>query len=155
MRELLKRILIPIYRVPDHSSGHSFETNYWLNSDEIFSEAPVDWGRCRNRVFFWQKDHRFTSQTPPLAESVSTTAMPTASIPPTRRHCASAIAVSKLSDPLAHTKALLRSKLHQWQESEASDPDDDEGRAQLLQEMLAMVTDENVAEIIHHCPLKK
>ncbi len=33
-------------------------------------------------------------------------------------------------------------------ESEANDPDDEEGRNQLLREMLAMVTDENVADII-------
>jgi hypothetical protein len=51
-------------------------------------------------------------------------------------------------DSLADTIALLHAKLRQWQESEINDPDDVEGRAQLLQEMLALVTDANVADII-------
>jgi hypothetical protein len=51
-------------------------------------------------------------------------------------------------NPLANTLASLRLKLRLWQESQVNDPDDEEGRARLLQEMLAMVTDENVAEII-------
>jgi hypothetical protein len=38
--------------------------------------------------------------------------------------------------------------LRQWQESQVNDPDNEAYRAKLLQEMLAMVTDANVAEII-------
>jgi hypothetical protein len=54
----------------------------------------------------------------------------------------------KSSDPLARSLALLRSKLHEWQESETNDPDDEEGRDQLLREMLAVLTDENVAAMV-------
>lgn len=46
---------------------------------------------------------------------------------------------------MTQLKASLRAKIHQWQDF---DPNDDEGREKLLQEMLAMLTDENVAEII-------
>ena len=52
------------------------------------------------------------------------------------------------SDPLASVKASLRAKLQQWRESEIQDPDNEEGRAQLMNEMLAMLTDENIAEIV-------
>lgn len=52
------------------------------------------------------------------------------------------------SDPLVSVEASLRSKLSQWQESRVKNPDDEEGREQLLKEMLALLTDENVAQII-------
>jgi len=52
------------------------------------------------------------------------------------------------SDPLDHTLALLRWKLRQWHDSEINDPDAETERDQLLHEMLALVTDENVAEVM-------
>lgn len=54
----------------------------------------------------------------------------------------------RVPDPLASVEASLRFKLRQWQESEAQDPDNEEGRKQLMNEMLAMLTDENVADIV-------
>jgi len=54
----------------------------------------------------------------------------------------------RLSNATAHTLVSLRDKLRQWQESQVNDPDNEAYRAQSLQEMLAMITDENVAEII-------
>lgn len=55
---------------------------------------------------------------------------------------------SPISNPLASLKASLRVKLQQWRESEIQDPDNEEGRAQLMNDMSAMLTDENVAEIV-------
>lgn len=51
-------------------------------------------------------------------------------------------------DPMNHAVALLRSKLKRWQDSLATNPDDDESQDELMQEMLAMLTDENVAQIV-------
>lgn len=95
--------------------------------------------------FFGQRNRYSTSQTAPAVKSVSPSASPAASI---STDPSATVTLQKPSDPLAHTKASLRSKLHQWRESEANDPDNEEDRARLLQEMLAMLTDENVAEII-------
>jgi hypothetical protein len=49
---------------------------------------------------------------------------------------------------LADTMASLHSKMRLWQESLVTDADDEEDRARLVREMLALVTDENVAEIV-------
>jgi hypothetical protein len=54
-----------------------------------------------------------------------------------------------------NTLASLHAKLRQWQESQVNSPDDVEGRDRLLQEMLAMVTDENVAKIIQSLSAKE
>jgi hypothetical protein len=59
-----------------------------------------------------------------------------------------AVRFARPPNPTANALASLHSKLRFWQESEINDPDDEEGRARSLQEMLAMVTDENVAEIV-------
>jgi hypothetical protein len=53
--------------------------------------------------------------------------------------------VESVPDVLADTMASLRSKMRQ---SLATDADNEDERARLLREMLALVTDENVAEII-------
>src|SRR5579871_2718933 len=53
-----------------------------------------------------------------------------------------------VSDPLADTMASLRAKMRQWHESLLADADDEDERARLLQEMLALITDGNVAEIV-------
>ena len=52
------------------------------------------------------------------------------------------------SNPLASVQASLRAKLQQWHESEIQDSDNAEDRQQLMNEMLALLTDENVAEIV-------
>jgi len=52
------------------------------------------------------------------------------------------------SNELERTLAALRANLQQWRDSEVDDPDNESGRAEWLQEMLAMVTDANVAEIV-------
>ncbi|HLX68769.1 MAG TPA: hypothetical protein VKV04_03990, partial [Verrucomicrobiae bacterium] len=51
-------------------------------------------------------------------------------------------------DPLAATMISLRTKMRQWQDSLMADADNEEERARLLQEMLALVTDENVAQVV-------
>jgi hypothetical protein len=56
--------------------------------------------------------------------------------------------VQRASNPLADRLATLHSKLHQWQDSLIHNPDDEEGRKQLLNEILRMVTDENVVDVI-------
>ena len=53
-----------------------------------------------------------------------------------------------VSDPFADTMASLRVMMRQWHESLVADADNEDERARLLQEMLALVTDENVAEIV-------
>ena len=55
---------------------------------------------------------------------------------------------SKPSQSLADTLALLQTKLRQWQEAHGNGSDDPEGQDRLTQEMLSLVTDENVAEIV-------
>lgn len=76
---------------------------------------------------------------PPMAASVSVDPPP-AAVQVVRR--------LRHFSPLAATLVSLRLKLQQWQESQIDDPDDESGRAELLQAMLAMVTDANVADII-------
>jgi hypothetical protein len=49
---------------------------------------------------------------------------------------------------LADTMSSLRSKMRQWHESLLTDPNNEDERARLLQEMLVFVTDDNVAEIV-------
>ena len=95
-------------------------------------------------IYFRPAARHPASQTAPLAEVTVVSTAPVHFHP----HVVTTLRVTKSFDPLAHSRDLLRSKLRQWQESEINDPDDKEGRAQLLKEMLAMVTDENVAEII-------
>src|SRR5436190_7167725 len=91
--------------------------------------------------FFWQRNWPSSNQTPTPVEFASTISAPSDIV-------SSSLAIQpsrpkKSSDPLARSMALLRSKLYAWQESETNDPDDEEGRDQLLREMLAVVTDEN------------
>jgi hypothetical protein len=49
---------------------------------------------------------------------------------------------------LADHLASIHLKLRQWMESQIRDPDDEEGRSELLAELLSLVTDENVVETI-------
>jgi hypothetical protein len=56
--------------------------------------------------------------------------------------------VPMASNPLTDCLATLHSKLHQWQDSLIHNPDNEDGRKQLLNEMLGMVTDENVVDVI-------
>jgi hypothetical protein len=51
-------------------------------------------------------------------------------------------------NPLAHTLAQLRWKLQQWRAARAEHPDDATDGDRLMQEMLALVTDDNVAAIV-------
>jgi len=94
----------------------------------------------------WSSNHHPVHQSPLLPE------------PPPRSESMNAPKVVKslyvrtpvyvVSDSFTDTMASLRSKMRQWQESLVADPDKEEERARLLQEMLALVTDENVAEIV-------
>lgn len=56
--------------------------------------------------------------------------------------------VHPVPDALADTMAALRAKMLQWHTSLVTDADNEDERARLLQEMLALVTDENVAQIV-------
>lgn len=100
--------------------------------------------------FLWPKNsgpiQQISAQPSPAPASTAaidasvSTDMPQPAIPP-------AAAQTSLN-PLADRLAALRAKLRQWQESQMHDPDDEDGRARLLAEMLGMVTDETVADII-------
>jgi len=54
----------------------------------------------------------------------------------------------KPADPFLLTMDLLRLKLNQWRESQLQDPDNKAYQDQLMKEMLALVTDANVAQIM-------
>lgn len=49
---------------------------------------------------------------------------------------------------LEDTLASIRGKLNLWREGQANGSDDQESQERLMQEMLALITDENVAEIV-------
>jgi hypothetical protein len=53
------------------------------------------------------------------------------------------------TSPLEQLVSALHAKISQYKASEVEDPDDETGRESRLKEMLALVTDANVAEIIH------
>lgn len=103
--------------------------------------------------FLWLKDSRSANQT---SKQVAIAAVQTTPRP--ARHSSTSAdipspmvqpALTQMPlDPLSRRLAVLHSKLRQWRESQIRDPDDEEGRRQLMTELLAMVTDENVVEVI-------
>ena len=104
-------------------------------------------------IILWQKNHPPVSEARVAREIVSEHARPVPPEPfPVPIQVESArpsVDIDSVSSNTAeNTFGLLHLKLRQWRESEIHNPDDEEGREQLLKEMLAMVTDGNVAEII-------
>jgi hypothetical protein len=94
-------------------------------------------------IVFWPWTGHSTTTNQP-AESASATAQPAFSPP-------SPMVTLPAQKPLlsfADTLALLHSKLSQWRETREHGSDDQEGQDRLVKEMLALVTDENVAEIV-------
>jgi hypothetical protein len=97
-------------------------------------------------IFHFGHKHRPSiDKAPALVKSVQA---PTVTIVDPSPAVVQIVHPQKPSNALADTVALIRLKLRQWRESSVNDPDDEIYRAKLLQEMLAMVTDANVAEII-------
>lgn len=98
-------------------------------------------------MYLWQGEWHSPSELAARVESASTPSIPT-------RSADSSVAAFQAppwqspNDPSVQAMASLRSKLRQWQRSEATDPDDEEGRDRLIQTMLATLTDGNVAEIV-------
>jgi hypothetical protein len=100
----------------------------------------------------WQKTlqpiNRISTQpnpAPPIISSPVTSASLSRDISSSMLQSAPA---QRVSIPLADCLATLHSKLRRWQDSQMHDPDDEEGRKQLLAEMLGMLTDENVVDVI-------
>lgn len=100
-------------------------------------------------VFLWAWHCEREIQTPALlASSVSKKA---AQSPETSRIELSQKPTLSLEDTLA----LIREKLSLWQEAQANGSDDQESQERLMQEMLALITDENVAEIVQSLSTKE
>ena len=106
-------------------------------------------------ICFWLKDKHSASQptaSPEIASVPASSAIPVEPAPVPiqveKPQTSVRVVENVSSNSFENTLASLRAKLRQWQESQTNNPDDVEGRARLLQEMLAMVTGENVAKII-------
>ena len=100
----------------------------------------------------WPKNSRsinqISTQTNPAAAPASTPAIDTSVSTDTAQPTIPRATAPMPLNPLGDRLAALRTKLHQWEESQMHDPDNEDGRNKLLAEMLGMVTDENVADIM-------
>lgn len=94
----------------------------------------------------WRYGHHFVNSSPPQTELVP--ASDSIDAPKAVRLTFGRRSVHFNPDALADTLASLRSKMGEWHTSLVTDADNEEERARLLQEMLALVTDGNVAEIV-------
>jgi hypothetical protein len=133
---------------PDHGSirllGTSSPLNQALDKMKTLAKWLLIGMIAPSAVAFWpwkgpsptttNQPAKFASATAPLAPSPSS---PTVTLP-----------AQKLLLSLADTLALLHSKLSQWRKAQENGSDDQEGQDRLVKEMLALVTDENAAEIV-------
>jgi hypothetical protein len=119
---------------------------------KLFEKLMVIWVLALITFFVWQ--HRGQSPTRQTEVAVSTAA-PVAPVAPVPTVMAAPVPVvfqtyspPKPVDPFHQTMDLLRLKLKQWRESRLLDPDCKSCQDQLMNEMLALVTDANVAQIM-------
>lgn len=95
--------------------------------------------------FFWHQRRPDTAPATGEPARADSPAPATMAVDPPVFHAAPSF---RQASPLVRTLALLHARLQQYRDSELNDPDDEDGRQRSLQEMLALVTDENVAAII-------
>jgi hypothetical protein len=95
--------------------------------------------------FFWRaRQPEPVASQPVPAEVPASAEIAPASIPA----AFPSLTVPQPVSPLARTLSLLHVRLRLYKDSEINDPDDEDGRENSLRAMLAMLTDENVAEVI-------
>ena len=94
-------------------------------------------------IVFWQRHHSGGSQPPPPVKSVPA-ARQSAAPPPAMIQTAEKAARSPL-DPFDETMALIHMKLRQWSETRTGDRVTQD---RLMNELLALLTDDNAAKII-------
>jgi hypothetical protein len=94
-------------------------------------------------IFLWASSPESNTQAPvQLASSQSTT-------PSQSPHTLRIGSSQGPAQSLDETLALIRGKLLRWREAQRGGSEDREAQDRLMQEMLAMVTDQNAAEILH------
>lgn len=97
--------------------------------------------------YFGQRSRHSTSEGPAPDSAAAPDRVVTTS-PTVSTSAFQPLPLPKPANPLDKIKASLHSKLQQWHEAQINDPDNQEGQERLMQEMLAMLTDDNVADII-------
>ena len=100
-------------------------------------------------VVFWERHRPAPVHIPVPVEPAPAPLAPVATVAPAPVVYATYRTPKPVDDPFADTMALVHLKLRQWRDSLRQDPDADEYRSQLMKELLALVTNDNVAQIIH------